>query len=90
MSQTKFHQIRIKVIHAQIPIPKWEKSGKRKTFSGLQNGTIRGLQIGAGFLGLQVGARRITNRGTFKYFKSGQRLQIEGRGISNRCRATCV
>ena len=81
----KFHQIRItksKVIHAQIPVPKWEKRKSRKTFSGLQNGAIRGLQIRAGFRdykswqeGLQIGAaisnrrKKITNRG--RDFKSG-------------------
>ena len=57
-------------------------------FSGLQNGAIRGLQIGA---------RGIKNRGSFRDFKSGQkdyksgqrdfksgqRLQIGARGISN-------
>ena len=91
--QTKFHQIWIsksKVLHLQIPVPKWEKTkkweklfwvtkrdnkgitdpgrslviakffifkfqyqnGKKqksgKNFSGLQNGTIRELQIQAG------------------------------------------
>ena len=91
--QTKFHQIWIsksKVLHLQIPVPKWEKTkkweklfwltkrdnkgitdpgrslviakffifkfqyqnGKKqksgKNFSGLQNGTIRELQIRAG------------------------------------------
>ena len=53
-----------------------KKTKKRKNFSGLQHGIIRGLQIGAGFLGLQVWARWITNRGTFRDFKSGQGLQI--------------
>ena len=66
-SQTKFHQIRntkSKVIHVQIPVPKWEKTKKWEKFSGLQSGTIKGLQIGAG---------GITNRGSFRYFKSGQK-----------------
>ena len=40
---------------------KKRKSGK--TFSGLQNGALRGLQIGAGFR-------------DFRDFKSGQGLQI--------------
>ena len=45
-----------------------------KTFLGLQNGAIRGMQIGA---------REITNKGSFRDFKSrqndyksGQRFQI--------------
>ena len=42
--QTKFHHIRVnisKFIHVQIPIPNWQK------FSRLQNGAMRGLEIGA-------------------------------------------
>ena len=79
-----------KVIHVQIPVPKWEKTKKWKKFSGLQNGAMRGLQIGAGFRdyksgqeGLQIGTalgisnrgKEITNRGK-RDFKSGQGLQI--------------
>ena len=63
---------------------KKRKSGEK--ISGLQNGAIRGLQIGAGFRdyklgqeGLQTGAdlgnsnrsKKITSRG--RYFKSGER-----------------
>ena len=51
-SSTKFHQIRIarsKVIYVQIPVPKWEKAKKWGKISGLQNGAIGELQIGAGF-----------------------------------------
>ena len=41
------------------------KKGKSaKRFSGLQNGVIRGLQ---------TGARGITNRDSFRDFKSGQK-----------------
>ena len=79
-----------KVIHVQIPVPKWEKTKKWEKFSGLQNGAMRGLQIGAGFRdyksgqeGLQIGAalgisnrgKETTNRGR-RDFKSGQGLQI--------------
>ena len=61
-----------------------EKVGKK--ISGLQNGVIRGIQIGAGFrdyksrqeglkIGLALGisnwGKKITNRG--RDFKSGQR-----------------
>ena len=68
-----------KVIHVQILVPKWEKTKKWKEFSELQNGAMRGLQIGAGFKdyksrqeGLQIGAALgISNRG--RDFKSGQR-----------------
>ena len=108
-SQTKFNQIQIiksKVIHVQIPVPKWENTKKWKKSYGLQNGAIRGLQIGAGFRdyksgqeGLQIGVvlgilnwgKKITNRDRdFKLeqrdFKLGQRLQIGARRISNRGR----
>ena len=70
---------------------KW-KSGKK--FSGLQNGAIRGLQIGAGFRdykseqkGLQTGValgisnwdKKITNRG--RDFKSGEIDFKSGQGL---------
>ena len=59
-SQTKFHQNQItkpKVIHVQVPVPRWQKKKKKKVKnnSQLQNEAIRGLQIGA---------REITNRGS--------------------------
>ena len=62
------------------------KNGKVKKISGLQNGAIRGLKIGAGFrhynteqrglligtdLGISNRGKKITNRG--RDFKSGQR-----------------
>ena len=75
------------------------KSEKVKKNSRLQNGTIRGVQIGAGFRdcksgeeGLKTGAALgITNRDRdFKSeqrdLKSGQRLQIGAREITNRCK----
>ena len=52
-----------KVIHLQIPVPKWKKRKSGKKYFGLQNGAISGLQIGA---------RGITNRGSFGDFISGQ------------------
>ena len=72
------------------------QNGKNKKWG--KNGAIRGLQIGAGFRDcksgqeeLQIGAalgisnrdKKITNRGD-RDFKSGKRLQIGTRGISNR------
>ena len=61
---------------------KKRRSGKK--FLGYENGAIRGSQIGA---------RGITNRGSLRDFKSGQkdfkfwpRLQI-GAEITNLCRA---
>ena len=97
-SQNKFHQIRIiksKVIHVQIPLPKWEKTKKRKKKIGLQNGVIRRLQIGGGFRdyksgqkGLQIGIA-LSGR---KDYKSWQGFQIMAKrfqirtGITNCCK----
>ena len=96
-SQTKFHQIwfsKSKVIHVQISVPKWERRKSGKTFSGLQNGTTRGLQIGVGFRdyksgqdGLQIRAtlgisnrdKKTTNCG--RDFKSGQIDFISGQRL---------
>ena len=82
-SQTKFLQSRIKkliIIHVQFPLPKREKTKKWEKFSGLQNGAIRGLQIGKGF----------------RDYKLGQGFQIEakrfeiGAEITNRFRRVVV
>ena len=77
---------KIKSIHVQFLLPKWEKTKKWETFSGLQNGGIKGLQIGTGFsdyklgqeglqirvaLGISNWGKKITNRG--RNFKLGQR-----------------
>ena len=66
-SQTKVHQIRItksKVSHVQIPLPKWEKTKTCEKNYWVTNGAIRGLQIWA---------KGITNKGSFRDFKSGQK-----------------
>ena len=84
---TKFHQIWIaksKVIHVQIPVPKWEKTRKRENIfwvkkrgnKGITNRgkrdykqrQLQGFQIGTG---IQIGENR---------------FQIGARGISNRDR----
>ena len=87
-SQTKFHQIRItksEVIHVQTPVPKWEKSKKWvKTFLGYKTGQER-LQIGAA-LGISNRGKKIKNQFSNWDFKSGERLQIGAREISNRGR----
>ena len=84
---TKFHQIRItksKVIHIQIPKPKWKKT----------------TNCEKDFLITKRGNKRITNRGSFRDFKleqkdcksgkrdfeSWQRLPIGVTGISNQGR----
>ena len=83
-SQTKFHQIWItkpKVIHVQVPVPRWENE-KMKKISGLQNGASRGLITNQSrFQGLQIGARRNTNRDSFRDFKSGQKDYKLGQGF---------
>ena len=71
-----------------------KKRKYEKIFSALQNGAIRGLQIGGALRGYKSGQERleigavlgILNRG--RHFKSGQRLQIGARRISNRCITT--
>ena len=65
-----------------------------KIFSALQNGAIRGLQIGGALRGYKSGQERleigaalgILNRG--RHFKLGQRLQVRVRRISNWCITT--
>ena len=82
LPKNEFHQIRItksKVIHIQIPVPKWEKRKKWEKIFWV----IRGLQ---------TEARGITNRDSFRDFKSGQKDYKSGQGfqigpeIANRCR----
>ena len=74
--QTKFYQIRItnsKVIHVQIPAAKWKKTEKwEKNIQGTKRGNKRIKNQGR-FLGFQIGAREITNRDSFRDFKSGQK-----------------
>ena len=69
VSQTKFHHIRItkpKVIHVQIPVPKW---GKTKKWEKIFWITKRGNK------GVSNQGKKITNWG--RHFKSGQEgLQI--------------
>ena len=63
VSQTKFDHIRIvksKVIHVQIPVPKWEKTKKsEKKFPKQGN---NGIANRGRFYGLQIGTRAILNR----------------------------
>ena len=73
----KINKVSNQAFHVQIPVPKWSKMKKWENVSRLQNGAIRGLQIGAGFRdynsgqeALQIGAvlgisnrdKKITNR----------------------------
>ena len=54
----KFHKIRItksKFIHIQIQVPQGKKLNSGKKFPGLQNGSIKGLQIEAGFSDYKLG-----------------------------------
>ena len=60
--------------------------GKNENLKKKKFWAIRVLQIGAGFKGLQIGARGITNRGSLRDFKiETKKLQIRA-GISNRGR----
>ena len=47
---------------------------------------ILGITKRGSFYELQIGERGITNRGKLKDFKSGKRLQIEAREITNQDR----
>ena len=88
------------MLHSLYFLEMFQNHPKMHIYQGLQNGTIRGLQIGAGFRdyksgkeGLQIGVvQGISNRaGDFisgqRDFKSGQRLPIGARKITNRGRA---
>ena len=66
-SQTKFHQIWItkpKVIHVQVPVPRWEKRKNEKNFWVTKRG-IKGID----YKPEQVSG--VTNRGK-KEYKQGQ------------------
>ena len=72
MSQTKFHHIPI--IYQK---GKKRKSGKKN--SGLQNGTIRGLQIGAGFRDYKFGQERLQIWAAFWISNRGKKITNQGR-----------
>ena len=80
-----------KVISVQILEPKWEKAKKwENIFWDAKRGNKIIINRGR-FQGLQIGVRGITNRGSLRDFKSGQkdyklglRFQIGARGITNR------
>ena len=67
VSQTKFHHIRIvksKVIHVQIPVPKWEKTKKWEkilwvTKRGNKGITNRGKSDFKSGQGLPIGAKQL-------------------------------
>ena len=102
VSQTKFHQIRItksKVTYVQILVPKWEKTKKQENIFWVTRRSNKGITNRGRFQGLQIGSalvisnwgKKITNRGWDlilgqRDFKSGQRLQVGARRISNRAR----
>ena len=74
-SQTKFHQIPItksKVIHVQIPVPKWKKT---KTYEKIFWATKRGNKAIAK-LGQVLGTTNRNNRYYKKELKLGQGLQM--------------
>ena len=89
MSQTKFHHIRTtksKVIPVQIPVPKWEKTKKWENFPGLQNGAMRGLQIGTGFREYKSGQEGLQIRAALRISNWGKEITNRGKEISNRGR----
>ena len=72
-------------IHGQISVLKWEKRKSGKTFSGLQNRAIRGLQIGAGFRDYKLGQEGLQIGVALRISIEAKRLQI-GAGLSNRAK----
>ena len=63
---------------------KKRKSGK--TFSELQNGAIRGLQIGTGFRGYKLGQERLQIRAALGISNRGVKITNRGRGFKLRQR----
>ena len=83
-SQTKFHQIRILFMFS-FYYQNGKKRKRRKTFSELQNGTIKQVTNRGRFQGLQIGAREVTNWDSFRDFQLGKKKKIQIRsGISIR------
>ena len=101
MSQTKFHQIRItkaKVIHVQILVPKWEKTKKQEMIFWVIKRGSKGNTDWGRFQGLQIGARGITNRGSFRDFKLWQKdyklgkkdfKSVQGLQVGEKTLQTC-
>ena len=78
-------QIRItnsKVIHVQISVPKWEKTKKsgKKIFWFTKRGN-KGIANRGRSQGLQIWARRITNWGSLRDFKSGEKDYKSGQKL---------
>ena len=67
----------------QIPVPKWEKTKKREKNYELQNGAIRGLQIGVGIWDYKSGQEVLQIGAVLVISDRGKRLQIEAE-ITNR------
>ena len=89
MSQSKFHQIRItksmfSMFKFQYKNEKKQKKGKN--VSGLQNGTIRGLQIGAVFRNYKSGTEEMQVGAALGISNWGKKITNWGKKITNRSR----
>ena len=62
------------------------KDKKREKTSWITKQGSKGITNWGRFSALQVGAREITNRGSFRDFKSGNKIINWGKEISNRGR----
>ena len=60
-------------------IPKWEKTKKWEKMSGLQNGAIRGLKIGADFTDYKFGQERLQIKAAFWISNRGKKITNQGR-----------
>ena len=61
-----------------------EKRKSGKTFSGLQNGAIRGLQTGAGFRDFKSGNEGLQIGEAFGISNRGKKITNRGKEISKR------
>ena len=63
-----------------------KKTKKREKFSRLHNGTVRGLQIGAGFRDCKSGKEGLQMRAALGISNRGKEITSRGKEISNRGR----
>ena len=80
--------MKLRVIHVQVPVSKWEITIKWKTIFRVTKRGNKGISNWRRFQGLQIGAREITNRGSLNHFKSGQEFQIGEKRLKIRSEIT--
>ena len=85
-SETKFHQVwitKLRVIHVQIPVPKWEKTKKWEKNFWITKRCNKGITNKESFRDFKMGQKDYKSGQGFEIgqrdFKSGQRLKIGGK-----------